>query len=77
MKLAPPQNKLQPLTPADIQAAQLSQQNQDLTPGQTTTQSTGVSPIAFSAGPTTVFPWIIIIVLVAIVAAGIWFWRSF
>jgi hypothetical protein len=93
MKLAPPQNTLQPLppdvqpavsqsvqrtaSPTDIQNAQLSQQNQNLTPGQITAQPSSVSPIAFSSSTSAAFPWIIVVVLVAIVAAAVWFWRSF
>jgi cobalamin biosynthesis Mg chelatase CobN len=93
MKLAPPQNTLQPLppdvqpavsesvqrtaSPTDIQNAQLSQQNQNLAPGQITQQSGSVSPIAFSSSSVAAFPWIIVVILIVIVAAAIWFWRSF
>jgi hypothetical protein len=90
---APSQNKLQPLPPdvqpavsqsvqrnasqTDIQAAQLSQQSQDLTPGQVSGQPSGVIVPGFSPTSDTAVLWIFFSIAIVVVAGAIWLWRSF
>lgn len=92
MKLAPNQNTLQPLPP-DVQPAVSESAQRTATPAdiqtiqtvQAAQQSSGASggngipaiPYMPASSSDSIALWVALIIAVLIVAAAVWFWRSF